>query len=685
VQAVTDASTDQAIEDGDNVSYRAIVTRRFSDGYVISSAPTNALNVENAHSAPVAVTLRLRWYTSHRYEAGDVIELYRTTSQTTGTDPGAVYRLCATHTIDSTDVSNKRADVVDNCADGSLGAELYTNPGQPSGTRRGNRAPSLVRDMAMFKGYAFYVTPYSNVRARLKILGAVAGDGTYLQGNNIAHGIGTRISAGTFTSGSPTVTGIAAGAIVGLAAGQTITSVGGFTPPGTTITAVGATTVTMSANATGTSGATGFYTQDRIEIQGRTFTFNSLPNLTDDLVTANNGGVYNYPIMPLYSVGMRKRVTSTSSFLNAETDGDVTIIFEAPYFDQIGSAALELRATNGQNYAQQLNALTGAVTSIAPEERLNRATHSKLDQPEHVPEENELTIGAGAIHRLLPTTNALFAFCSDGLYRISGDGGVFRVDIVDATIRLASSSAVDVMLDRVWAYTNRGLVRIGPSGVEVEISDARIKDLLPGATLTPSTDAATGSYATFLTCDPGNREVRLCLRVGTTSTIYLYNTTNDAFTTIVDTTTNDVRAEVYAPFAGGILWAATSSGATRPIYAYDSGAYRTDYGVLFQPFTGDKSAFMLKQWVDFDLVFADVVQSAMTIVPSVNDTSLVTAHSSTLLNNDRRFVGAFTLDAGMAHTAQIGFVAGTDGGFGWRLSGVSLRWTPLPTADQVQK
>jgi hypothetical protein len=677
IQSIPGVAGDQALANNTNANYTVIVLRRQSDGYTVASAPSNVLRVKTNSGATIAVQIGVRWTTVHTYLAGDIIELYRTPSQAVSTEPGAQFRLCGSHTITSAEATALFATVTDNTADAALGADLYANPGQPSQSARPNRTPSLTRDMAMFKGYAFYVTTHSHVRGVFKLRGSVGVLGSVAATR--IHGIGRRQQSGDFTNGSPTVTNVTD--VSGLKIGQEISDsdTGGTSiNPGTTITNIVGTTITMSANATSTMAANIFNAFDRIEIGGVVYRFDDVRVLNGNLSAAD------VPVLVRSSASMEQEA-NFGGFVGGRSDGLTTLLAEVPFYRATGATALTFRATNGQNYVPPLESLTGAVYTYPITARYNLLTVSKFDQPEHVPSENELPVGSGVIYRLITTKDALFAFCSDGLYRITGDAGVFRVDLVDEKLRLASSSAVDTMQNRVWAYTNRGLVRIGPGGVEAEISDARVKDLLPGATLDPSTDAATGSYATFLTCDPQNREVRLCLRVGTTSTIYLYNTLTDAFTTIVDATTSDVRSEVFAPFENGILWTATGSGATRPIYEYSSSAYRTDYDVRFQPVTGDKNAFSLKQWSDFDFLFIDSPDAARTLIPTINGSALGSAISSTDHNGDRRFVSGVTLDSGISHMLQVGFTPGTDAGQGWRLSGTSLRWTPMRVGDQVQK
>jgi hypothetical protein len=528
--------------------------------------------------------------------------------------------------------------------------------------------------MATFKGYTFYATPYSHVRGRFKILGRCGLLGTAV---TRTHGIGSRVQSGDFTNASPTVLNVSP--TTGLKVGQKLQT-SATVPANTTITNIAGTTLTLSQSATATSPGFAFYTYDRIEVQGAIYDFPSLEELAENIAVDDVGLVMRTDAY------LRQSLTG-GQVINVAADDNVTLLFEDVYYAAFGVGSLAYRATNGQNYSDELDTLSGTAYSYPFQYNGSRYTVSKYDQPEHVPEESEGVVGGGTLQRFVATKDTLFAFTSDGLYAIEGDAGVFRTRKVDETLRLATRSSVDVMLDEVWAYTNRGLVIIGPAGVRREVSAPLIGTLIPGAAITDeSTDETTTQLTTFLTCDEHNREVRLCIRSGGTSTIYLYNALTDRFSTIVDSAAGtEVVAEVYAPYLQSIVWAPTSAGANTPLYTYHATTKRSEYDVLFQPITGDKSAFTLKQWADYDLLFTEVGDSSLTIIPSVNDVTLGTAVTSTVQNGDRRFVGGFPLDAGMAHTTQIGFLPGVDTGAGWFLAGLSVRWTPLPMGDQVQK
>lgn len=83
------------------------------------------------------------------------------------------------------------------------------------------------------------------------ILQWVPNKNQYKIGNPLCTAIGLQPFTGTVTSGSPTITGIT-NIPTQLVSGATLTDVANSIPAGTTVTAIGATTVTMSQNAAST-------------------------------------------------------------------------------------------------------------------------------------------------------------------------------------------------------------------------------------------------------------------------------------------------------------------------------------------------------------------------------------------------------------------------------------------------
>jgi hypothetical protein len=81
------------------------------------------------------------------------------------------------------------------------------------------------------------------------ILTFTSGKSQYTIGNPTCTDLGQSPFIGTLTSGSPTITGVTS-IPSNLVAGATLTDLAGAIPAGTVVTAVGATTITMSANAT---------------------------------------------------------------------------------------------------------------------------------------------------------------------------------------------------------------------------------------------------------------------------------------------------------------------------------------------------------------------------------------------------------------------------------------------------
>jgi hypothetical protein len=103
----------------------------------------------------------------------------------------------------------------------------------------------------------------------------------------------------------------------------------------------------------------------------------------------------------------------------------------------------------------------------------NRVYFSKLDQPEAVPAVNFLTVGTERqpLDRGMPTRDALWLFQrGEGVFRLSGTGGEFRVDRIDASLSLAGPETLGVLNDRIYGLFTAGVRSVGDSGVE-KLSD----------------------------------------------------------------------------------------------------------------------------------------------------------------------------------------------------------------------
>jgi len=131
---------------------------------------------------------------------------------------------------------------------------------------------------------------------------------------------------------------------------------------------------------------------------------------------------------------------------------------------------------------------TGYVTT--PEEAMlsenetkaNRIYYSKFLEPESVPMDNWIDVGAEdkEIIRIFPLRDSLFVFKSDGLYRISGESIPFNLALFDSSCNIIAPDSVDVTNNLIYGWTTQGVVAVSESGVNI-VSRPIDTDVLPKA------------------------------------------------------------------------------------------------------------------------------------------------------------------------------------------------------------
>jgi hypothetical protein len=635
--------TGQAIAVNACAGYAAVFRREYADGYVLISKPSVIAVFFNNGLVPANPTFDIRissTATPYGYEGlavGDYVELYRTavvSQATTSTDPGTTLGLIASIKLTAALQAAGVVTFVDDSLPGPLGATtgraLYTNPGQ-EGLLGGNRIPEICQCLAVFKQYAFQ----GNITGRPQITFQVPAGISSSTSTGFttaawrAAGIGTRESlSGTVTNGSATITAIAAADIVGIVPGQALFALGtGVFPAGAAVQSVGATTVVSTLAAT--AGGTGFYTHDRIAIAGLTSNIVVSPQAWIKLLS---GAASFNPF----------EITSSENFLGTSDPSagilSPTVTFQPFRPSQFFVSTFDIKATNGQNYAPELPEwASGAVVVPAPTYK-NLLKWSKQSQPEHWPAPNETFVGAGEIIALESTRDALWIFCTDGLYRLSGDGGQWRIDTVDTTCILSSPRASCVLRETVYAYTNQGFVRITDAGVE-QLSERIVGDLLPGAEYTETTS---------IILERNEAEDEIVIRLDA-SQVYVYSTRENAYTTLI---VPDITAMAYVryPLSGNaaLAFGRSPSGAQPRYDLWNSTGNWLAAIARFQPVFA-QDPFAAKQWIDASFVF-DVGSIGKSLTPAWN----ATGSPSAALKGGSQYVTESRAVFGVPRRAAVG-------------------------------
>ena len=368
-----------------------------------------------------------------------------------------------------------------------------------------------------------------------------AAKGNVTQTGN-ATGLGVRVLNGDITSGNAVMVGVTS--VTGVKVGMIVDGTGLYFADDTRVTNIagaGPYSVTMSNNALQTLTGQNINAYDSVRVKSGAedkyypITDASQRGWIAFLLSVNTSAAARIGDGPSTKV----RAEMFERYLIEDSTPDMpaktTMLIEE--LERAGGN-FEVWATHGSEYFPVLPEPTvGSGYASSADIRLNGIQWSKTDQPEHVPEAFHELVGSGKheIVALQATKDALFIFKTDGIWRLSGPGADagWRIDPIDTTTVLLGPRCVTSLNGEVFAWTNRGVVRVGQYGVAAEgnISDAAIgKDL----------EAAENGLAKFSQATPGafltanERENELILGPATagskTSDPYVFNLKTGAWT-----------------------------------------------------------------------------------------------------------------------------------------------------------
>lgn len=669
------------------VGYRFCWRRNFSDGYFIRSVPTPVLTFVATAAGTTVAQYLIDFLNSGEFLVGDIVEMYRTDGLTTPAttaglykDPGSTCKLVLSYAITSGDIATGSKIISDYqpFVQGTLktpGEELYTNPYQETETFS-NRQPPIAACTAAFKGYCFFANTTDRPAFEFTVPGGIGDQNIavtlgYAVAAFKASAIGARRFTGTRTNGSPTLTGVSAADLVGIVVGQSYDAFFSGFPGGTTVQSIntGAGTITMSQNATSSSGgAVTMGVVDVLELDGQRITMYDLG--TFSTVLGFSFWVEQTCDSPL--------ATFTQSYIVG-----ASFVIEPARLDTSTpgtGTTITVRGTNGALYSPPIPDITASVKTFTRTTRKNHLVWSKFQQPEHVPTVLEDDVGNGEIIALDPTRDALGIWCTDGFYRLSGDGGAdglaFRVDLVTTTVILAAPQA-SCVLNEVWfGYTNQGLVSIDSAGNIDNISDRLFGDLLPGAKY-----SATRSI--IMCANEPDDEILLGLGEdanGNSDTIYVYNTKQKGLTTLGanGATLSNIQAMAMQrdPASGAprALFGVYRAGTTPQYSGWNSPSAFLNAAIQYQPLY-DRDPLSLKNWIWADYLFAPT-DAGRLINPSFNGANFLGTISVQALDTGAYARAGVPRQHATAHAIAPGIAGIPNNGVQCRFQGLSMLMRP---------
>jgi len=365
------------------------------------------------------------------------------------------------------------------------GEALYTNTGQ-QGEQGANYCPPSAADICVFKDTTFYANRASFPTNAFEMRGAF---GDLLTDREVTYGIGHRAVQGTATASSFQIL-TTAPELVGMEIGQVIVGATFAAPPqanvwpaGTyvTITSVSVGTNRFSVSVAvppGTSGAVNMVTADRIDVRLDYADGTASPVIhfdpTDPVGSATAwNGTAAMPALYAWPAGLRFQ-TLFGHVIDSYPPQEgyrFAITHTTPWHKRV--TKLRVSMTNRQNYSPQgapIDVGTGVEGTY--ELRRNIVYLSKTSEPEHVPLGNFQIIGAGVILKMWSTTSAIFFFCTDGVWRLTGDGTTWTVDQIDPTAVLIHPDLVTSLNNKIYAIFQSGLAVVTDAGVQVVSDDA---------------------------------------------------------------------------------------------------------------------------------------------------------------------------------------------------------------------
>ena len=540
-------------------AYRVVIARYITTSQgtrVVYGAPSDYTVIVNPFGAVIAystiVTIPIG-----TLGAGDEIQIYRTGAVTYTTTPDDValgdemtmvhaYKLInapafATSTYAWTDR---------NLTDSWGGPSLYTNDTQ-EGIAQSNYRVRVARDVSYYNGMAFYAGGTPGMTKTIELRGIVNNYQGYPAANldplntlaSYPLTADTTINTKVLSNCNPTVANLVAS--YGLSVGQLVNittnepdATGGGTPiRGEVVSwSTGANTITLDTNATATSVATDFYVWDWVGIQtsgGSKQRIYPLPySLTNNPFTTT-GGVFNCrPSCTQGGVGLYVSYGGqdmerawAAKFTTVDARQVVPRMYTAqtqtyPYmrecalrFEWDDSAfapgdssfmePFEVISSKAAAFSQQLG--TTYTDNLCRSEREGgyaRLWVSKPGLPEAVPLPNYYDIGdvGAAISRVIATTDSLWVFKADGLWRVYGDTPETLViqpfdPLAQSTTNGSTSSSATYdtfpwfrrVGNAVVAWTTRGVLVVDSSGarsIDMPVQ-SYLRGLLPGNATNP--------------------------------------------------------------------------------------------------------------------------------------------------------------------------------------------------------
>lgn len=649
--------------------YVAIAKRTVGDK-VIVSAPSAAISnpgTGTASASQVVVKLGIGGGFC-QFNVGDTIELYRTVSKPSGVasayadfqrgeEAGSEYRKATSYVLTADDVdANSSSTIVDNTPDTSLGEALYTNQAI-AGSAAAASIPPAVELLTAYKGYlfGFGVTRTPSLLVRPTGFWGIAE--TSMSSAQVASGQGrVELTGATYSNGGTTVTLSPTSQLAWLKPGMQVFGTG---LTGQTITVVGGSSVTISpaASAAGSSVAISAFDVILHSVDGGAVQTQFIEEW-DNLVSGLAGSSYNL-LLECLSLKLPPYSASANVFRSQPTDGFTLSTRHA----MDTRAPMTLQISRGDNWDPRIPGPLDTARSIPYEVKPADYVWSEGGAPESWPRIQRDTFARGTPCAVASTRDAIIAFYTDAIWRVSGTGGTagkgydWRADPIATNITANGSQVLAVLSDVVYGQTSDGFIGISDSAIQ-KITQGRVHDQLD---CPPWSDGSyTASNARFTIADEEHNEILFREPSAANGRMWLYNTNTDRLAQTISHA-NPFHAD-YSRFLRLPL-VIGRDGSTWTVKA-QSGSY-ADCSMTYAPVYAD-NPFAQRHWQTLNVSVE--AAGSVSITPTFNGV----AGSSRTPGADGRCAFEVPRNApAIGNTMQVGLTV-TAGGNRVKLHGFSL-------------
>lgn len=570
----------QALKD-----YYDIIVTFLQDSPTSKIANPSAFDNSNATSS---ATVDVKFTIPSSITTANFYQIYRTAvNQATGPitlddiDAGDEMGLVFEGNPTSAEITSKEITVHDITPDSFRGANLYTNPQSGEGILQANEPPPFAVDIAGFKNHVFF----ANTKTRHKLSFSLLGITELTSGvSTFSISDGTTTNTFNFASGSQEVSSIQTVADISNSLNNKyflINSINtsyyvwyNVSGAGTDPAVTGKTGIEVKILTNDTANTVASETQKSIQ-KNSDFTATVLSNtvtVTNVLSgVATNAADFNTTFtistttqgtgensstqtvllssLPTPAQQVDETARSLVRVINKQTSGLTYAYYLSGTSDVPGQIVLENRVLTGNKFYLFVNDSDTTGISFSPslpdtgdtgyqskvtsdnEVSPNRLYYSKLQQPEAVPLVNYIDVGAKdqAIMRIMASRDSLFILKEDGVYRLSGEGGVvgFNVSGFDLSTILLAPNSPALLSNQIYCLANQGVIRISDTGIQV-ISRPIENQILPLTLHTNFKKSVFGvgyesdrSYLLWTTTFSNDSLATQCFR---------YNTFTDAWT-----------------------------------------------------------------------------------------------------------------------------------------------------------